>query len=275
MGGREPTFLIVGVPKAGTGALASALGQHPDVYSHPLKELHYFDHQARQRDLSWYHEQFAKADDATAVGEATPTYALHDDWVAAASRALPHARIILQVRDPVERLWSSYWFFRIFGLEQRSLREVVEQDLSEIPANNMSVQHVSPGRYDDIYARVVRAWPESQVLVIDAAELQAAADEPVSRACEHIGVAPLPLDPGTGYNRVTMPRSERLQRILRAAYPRLPGRQMVWKLARMNLSNRRPPELEDDLRERLREYYEPHTQAFERQLGRRFSAWRV
>lgn len=111
-----PTFLIIGAQKAGTTWLAKMLRQHPDVYMPPA-EIHYFDKVANYRKgLAWYEQHFAEATHHLAIGEKTPDYLwangqgveghlpdvhrnIHD--------TLPGARLIISLRNPVERAISA------------------------------------------------------------------------------------------------------------------------------------------------------------------------
>ena len=138
-----PNFLCIGAQKAGTTWLSHNLSQHPDIWIPPLKELHYFDAQARtplilhlgrksrsgiqaQKGLKllrhaplWgcryllqfrtartYHGLFQPSP-GQICGEATPAYARQQEPVIAQVKAtLPDVKIIYLLRDPVERVWS-------------------------------------------------------------------------------------------------------------------------------------------------------------------------
>lgn len=165
---RHPTFLVIGVQKAGTTWLYQRLSQHPDIYLPPRKELHYFSRSPKypspsflatpalrdrltsgefwdrewQRQFRIYHDAarefsgeqmlaneswrinyyFGHYDDAwylslfrdvdtLASGEVTPSYALLDEeGIAAMKRLLPQVRIVLMLRDPIDRDWSNLRF---------------------------------------------------------------------------------------------------------------------------------------------------------------------
>src|SRR5688572_26171231 len=72
---RDPNFLVIGAQKSGTTWLAEMLRQHPDVYTSPKKELHYFDLKANYAlGIDWYRQQFAGETGQRAIGECTPNY---------------------------------------------------------------------------------------------------------------------------------------------------------------------------------------------------------
>jgi len=111
-----PNLLIAGVAKAATTSLFRYLGQHPDVYPAPKKELRYFTplrYGEPLPPLADYARNFAHSDGARYRMEATPGYYAGGCTVAeAVDRLLPDVRVIVSLRDPVQRCWSWYQFVR-------------------------------------------------------------------------------------------------------------------------------------------------------------------
>jgi len=159
-----PNFFIVGAPKAGTTSLYHYLDQHPQVYMSPNKEPHYFsdevraenfDEQLRRRytggkhgfrhhlsqpaglsrfrgivqDWQDYLRLFADARKEIALGEASVGYL----WSPTAPRniaaKIPHARIIVMLRDPIERAFSQYLHGLGNGEIRWSFREHVQRNM--------------------------------------------------------------------------------------------------------------------------------------------------
>ncbi|MHB1519625.1 MAG: sulfotransferase family protein [Acidimicrobiales bacterium] len=107
-----PDFVGVGVPHAGTRWWYRLIAAHPGVSSRPELPigLHYFSRFATDRfdaeSIAWYHRWFPRRP-GTIAGEWTASY-LSDLWVAPLlARAAPEARVLVLVRDPVERLLSA------------------------------------------------------------------------------------------------------------------------------------------------------------------------
>ena len=120
---RTPTFLIIGVQKAGTTSIYNYLQQHPQVYMSPVKETNFFERdwqqapverQRRKKNgiLTWnqYQQLFTGATDThLALGEASPNYMFHHQFAAEAiHRRLPEAKLIAVLRNPVQRACSDY-----------------------------------------------------------------------------------------------------------------------------------------------------------------------
>lgn len=114
-----PTFLCIGAQKCGTTWLASAVAQHPEVATGRTKELHFFDQRkAYERGLGWYESQFRTTPATRAVGEFTPNYwrtvgaDTGTNYLGSADRvadAYPGLRLIVCLRDPVDRAVSAYF----------------------------------------------------------------------------------------------------------------------------------------------------------------------
>lgn len=153
-----PDFVGVGTARSGTTWWDSLVHAHPDVARAPgvPKEVHFFDRfwQGRCTDaeIAAYHAFFARPEGRRA-GEWTPGYML-DPWTPPLlRRAAPDARILVLLRDPVERFVSG-----------RTLAEGrLTVGASARAAANAGFQR---GIYADQLLRLWRAFPRAQVLVL-------------------------------------------------------------------------------------------------------------
>jgi hypothetical protein len=112
---RLPNFLYVGPDKAGSSWLHEMLLKHPDVYLSPAKDLYYFD-RYYDRGLAWYASQFRDARDERIVGEVCQDYLFHPEAAERIYETLGPVRVMVSLRDPVERAWSSYLYARKHGI---------------------------------------------------------------------------------------------------------------------------------------------------------------
>jgi len=146
--GRLPQFVIAGAPKAGTTALHAALATHPGLYLSPVKEPKYYltdgrpPPRSRQRgpgdahsagEWVWRREQylglFAAAPEDAVRGESTPFYLYDRAAHARLAADVPDVKVVVVVRDPVDRAWSNWVHLRADGLEPEAdfLTDVIEQ----------------------------------------------------------------------------------------------------------------------------------------------------
>lgn len=198
------SFLIGGVQKCGTTALARCLAQHPDVALPHGKEAHVFD--APGFDDAWsvaeidacYAPHFDPATSATLRGDATPIYCLHRRFVARIARYNPALRWIVLLRDPVERAISHYYMERGRGnetwplwaallLEDRRLRGHLDDfaDDSSLRIHSYRLRGDYARQLDVLYAH----FPREQVLLLQSTALRATPRPVLERVYRHLGLA--------------------------------------------------------------------------------------
>jgi hypothetical protein len=144
-----PNFFLVGAPKCGTTSLYHYLGQHPDIYISPTKEPNYFANEIRFENFSedfqrtdsanpgsgpvaeWaeYLKLFQHAKGETAVGEASVCYLWSKTAPGNIAANFPDARMIMVLRDPVERAFSQYLHMLTYAAAPISFREHFEAAL--------------------------------------------------------------------------------------------------------------------------------------------------
>ena len=118
----KPDFFIVGAPRCGTTSLFDFLGQHPQIFASPAKEIHYFGsdlHHVGRPPLSEseYLENFVGARDELRIGEAATSY-FYSERAAAEIKAFnADSRAIIMLRNPVDMMYSLYNLYRVTGAE--------------------------------------------------------------------------------------------------------------------------------------------------------------
>ena len=123
-----PSFLICGGQRCGTTSLYRALAAHPAVLKAVLhKGVHYFD-TSYHRGMAWYRAHFAlqrtgdkitqKYGVPAQTFESSPYYMYHPQAAARVARDLPGAKLVVLVRDPVERAYSQHHHEVARGFEQ-------------------------------------------------------------------------------------------------------------------------------------------------------------
>jgi hypothetical protein len=171
-----PTFFVIGAPKAGTTSLHTYLDAHPQIQMSAVKEPRFFggpengiaypaDH-IGSREV--YEELF---DPAFAVrGESSTDYATHPRRTGVPARikeAVPEARFVYMVRDPVARTLSHHRMTTALLGERRPL-EVALGDLSD-----RMTPYISPSLYATQLELYLEHFPAERILVLDQADLQA------------------------------------------------------------------------------------------------------
>ena len=130
-----PDFVIIGAQKSGTSSLFAYLAEHPDVVASVKKEVHYFDMNYR-RGPNWYRAHFPSEAEREVggrhalSGEATPYYLFHPLAPQRLAATLPEARLVVLLRNPVDRAHSHYQHEVRFGREDLSFDEAIAAEPS-------------------------------------------------------------------------------------------------------------------------------------------------
>jgi hypothetical protein len=154
-----PTFLGIGVPRAGTTWLYELLARHPDVYVPPQrKEVHFFD-RYYERGIRWYERFFppvAQSGQYTAIGEITPSYLYCMQCPERIAGISSVERLILMLRNPVDRAYSHYQFRRRID----NFSGTFEDFLQSHP------HAIEWGFYSRFLKNYLRYFSERQILVL-------------------------------------------------------------------------------------------------------------
>lgn len=168
-----PNFFLVGAAKSGTTSLYHYLSQHPDVYMPYNKEPHWFSRVQRVPGQGSYPiatekeylRLFKGWNGESAVGEASPSYLWDEGAPRRISEAIPQARIVAILRNPVDRAYSHYLMDIRAGKQSLPFMEALRRDLqTEQKAWSL------PGLYLDLgfYAKQLRRYLE----VFDSAQIK-------------------------------------------------------------------------------------------------------
>ncbi|MDH3665210.1 MAG: sulfotransferase domain-containing protein, partial [Alphaproteobacteria bacterium] len=103
---RRPDFIIIGATKSATTWLQRCLQQHPQIFM-PMSELHYFS-RCYDRGDAWYQAQFAGAAPGQLIGEKSNSYFDEPPAETRLKGYAPSARLIAQLRNPIDRAYSDY-----------------------------------------------------------------------------------------------------------------------------------------------------------------------
>ena len=210
-GVRLPDFLGIGTQKGGTTYLHGLLQQHPQVFlAHP-KELHYFSLH-HQRGLDWYGRHFEAAAPDQRCGEVTPYYLFHPLAAERIAAALPDVKLIVLLRDPVERALSQYFHSKRLGLEPLELEAAfaaeahrladADADLKRGESHRSHQQHsyLSRSRYEQQLPCFEALFPSEQLQVLCSEDFFERPQQLWERVLAFLGLDEFPLPAlGTRY----------------------------------------------------------------------------
>lgn len=288
-----PTFLIVGAAKCGTTSLFEYLGQHPDVFVPHCKEPQYFSrapYPALARNDEEYARLFAGRRGEKAVGEASVSYLCDEEAPGRIKALIPEAKIIILLRDPVERAYSLWWHMHHLGFEPLPFAEALkkEDERRHSPEFRNNAPHYHGFFYychSGMYCAQVKRYldlfgPENvRVRIFEEAvrDLPALCRE----MFEFIAVDPSFEPELAARNPSHVARFRALQRLLtsppavvRKSYAKLPGKlqlaihEMLRKLYWSNMKEHRRPPLDPALESELRARFADDVAGLEKLLGK-------
>ena len=300
-----PDFFLLGAPKAGTTALHAALAQHPQLYLSPVKEPKFYLCDGRPpprsgqrgpgdahsaREWIWRRPQYEALFDAAPAGalrgESTPFY-LYDRAAHQRIHAdVPEAKLLVVIRDPVDRAYSNWMHLRSDGLEPiADFAAAWAAEDERIAAGWAPFWHYRHlGLYGEQIRDVVSLFGTERVHVLRYRDLVERPVESLDAVCSFLGVSTGVI---AGARRANshpyVPSSTRatvLSKTLRAgaalgAY----APPQVWRrlsrplLATLQREGARRPVLDADLRLRLVETYREDNALLEEVTGRDFADW--
>ncbi len=176
-----PNFVIIGAAKCATTTVAADLDEHPDVFMSTPKEPDFFSNpHPTDGDRRAYESLFDDAGDQKAVGEASTSYTRAPSVGGVPERmaeAIPDARIIYLIRDPVDRVLSHHAHRVRHGMETRDLEDVLATSTGYVDISCYGLQLT---RYLELFDR-------EQILVCRSEDLDRDTGETLGEIRAHIG----------------------------------------------------------------------------------------
>lgn len=185
-----PTFLIVGGQRCGTNSLYEYLVDHPAVgRALPGQEVHYFD-VGYDHGLDWYRGHFptrlwmrsaeARSGCRPLTGESSPYYMFHPLAPERILRTLPDVRLLVLLRNPVDRAHSHYHHERSRGHESLGFEEALERESARLAGeaerirldpsytsfNHQHFSYLARGAYADQLDVLYSMFPSDHILVV-------------------------------------------------------------------------------------------------------------
>ena len=199
---RLPDFLGVGPPRTGTTWLHRALVGRVGLPAR-VKEINFFD-VYYDKGMDWYRSHFQHCDPALPMGEVCNYFAFPKARERIQAH-MPRCKIIVSLRDPVERAYSHYKLMRCRAYTKAGLEDFLATRPQVTGANRYAF-HLA-----DWFARFGR----EQVLVLLYDDLRKDQQAYFDRVCDFLGIARASLAGAKGLHDSvnsfsTMPRSHKL-----------------------------------------------------------------
>lgn len=214
-------FLCIGAQKAGTTALHNLLRQHPDICLPAVKEIYYFSmDRLYRKGTAFYHSYFKTAGPQQIMGEIAPDYLCSVQAPKRIAAYNPAMKLIIMLRDPVDRAYSQYLMKKRNGREKRTFSVCVEQELTALadhrPEGDL-YSYVSRGLYATQLKRYRQHFSKEQLHVLLFEDFIADQQAAVKKIFSFLGVDPeVPIDYNVKSNEFFAPRFLLLQKLYNA-----------------------------------------------------------
>ncbi len=306
IGGKKifPNFLIIGAHKAGTTSLYHYLNQHPKVYLSPAKEPRFFSlsncsgrfngpndpsNRCRFTTLDSYQELFKDVKDEKAVGEASTLYLYDKDAPNNIFKYNKEMKMIVVLRNPIERAYSNYTYARQKGHEEiEDFSTALDREEERINNGWGALWHYKQkGFYSQQLKRYYELFNESQLKVFLYDDLIHSPQKVVHDIYQFLSVdCDFEPDFSTKYNPSGVPTSMVVQRLImlgkskslrsfRSVVKKMLGLKKadtIWAgLQKANLNE--IPVMSSETRDILRELYKHEILRLQTMIERDLSHW--
>ncbi|GGE14492.1 heparan sulfate glucosamine 3-O-sulfotransferase 3B1 [Polymorphobacter glacialis] len=267
---RLPQFVIIGAVKAATTWIAHQLRSQPSIFL-PKAEPHFFSSNY-DRGAGWYSGLFADAGDDLLIGEKSADYLAHPRAAQRLAHDLPKVRLVVQLRNPIDRAYSDYCMLyrrgSVDGQIERYLGNTGEQP-----------RFLTGGLYRQHLARVLEHFPAEQLQIILYDDIRAKPEATLHHVGKHIGARaalhPVAIDEYQNDSRAPMlPLAVR--KLMAPIKPAIAPLRSSPLFAAVHRRLSRPvayPPLTSDLRLRLRDFYAEDVRQLGMMIGRDLRPW--
>ena len=303
-----PNLFLVGAMKAGTTSVHYVLSEHPQIFMSEVKEPKYFAFYKEQRhflgpqdpanqrlyvDRRRYLSLFRNRGTEKYAGESSTIYLYSPEAAENIKHEVPDARILVILRNPVDRAYSNFLYARQRGLEpEPSFQRALEVEEARIAQGWGALWHYkSKGLYAEQLERYLMNFPQRQIFIGLYDDLQSTPTEFYRQIWKFLEVSDSTVPTDTVLNRSGAVRSPFLH-VLLLFFLRLPQRlprNFIWRLrasavggvlssrleALYNLNLTSPPPLPLDVKNWLSHYYLSDIQKTEQIVGKSLDLWQM
>ena len=271
-----PNTMIAGCVRCGTTWLSSNLRMHPDVFIHKKKEAHFFSRDVNyQQGIPFYESQFADWSGQKRVVDVTPTCFSNAyvsfDIAARIHQHLPEIKLIVSLRNPMERIVSQYWHLRSkFPKNQKyTFEEVVHR----------RPEFIQEGNYIDHFQHYLKYFSREQIHVVIFDDIEEQPEEVLESVYSYLDLESIACSPLV-YTRINSAYSKKhegksfLFWYLHRAFFKMKFFKAAEVFEQFNYDEKQ--EISAEVKEHLcQNYYAERINQLEEFLQRDLTSWRI
>lgn len=287
----KPDFIIIGAAKSGTTSLARYLASHPNIKV-VGERLEFFGEYSNPRfdDISadeYTSMMCCGSNENYTVGEKSVSYLYSKNAPKEIFKMVPNAKLIVILRNPIERAYSDYWHRVRTGVETLSFKEALDAESGRILAGKrFELHYATYGLYTEYLKNYIDLFGRDRVLILFYEDLKKDS-ESVTRSClEFLGVKVSTdgidfIVHNKGGGNTSLPvrlilllaQNKKITSFIRSLLPKVITQKIAAFLVRSTSDGKYPKMLPED-KARLINFFEESISELEELTGRDLSSWR-
>ena len=286
---KKVDFFIVGAPKAGTTSLYHYLNEHLEIEMSSQKEPDFFSDKSLQKQKLYYaknridtiekYNSLFQREDVILRGDASVSYLFYEDVPHKLIQYNPDAKIIIMLRNPIDRAFSHYLMDYGLGLISESFETIIQKQSKHKNANLFYQQYIQVSEYAKQIKRYLEVFSKDNIYFIDYEDFKNKTSDIVNSVLMFLAVN----DDFQSYlrkkhNTYTAPKN----RIIRYVYSFVSFRNMLANILPRNLTkiirnllfrSDKKPKLSDSTRDFLKKHFESDVRELSKLLNKDFAKW--
>ena len=282
-------FFIVGAPKAGTTSLYHYLEEHPEIEMSSQKEPDYFSDIPLQKQGMYYgknrintldkYESLFAQKEGVIYGEGSVSYLFYENVAEDIKKYNPNAKIIIMLRNPIDRAFSHYLMDYRLGLVSDSFEDIINKKSKYKNAHLFYQQYIEVSEYAKQIQRYCNVFSTDNLLLIDYEDFKEDVAGTVGLVYDFLKVSTeFTADINTKHNTFTMPKNKGirfiysfvfLRKILTFIFPK----SLVKNIKGLLFKADKKPELLEETRNQLKQFFSDDVRKLGGVLGKDYSKW--
>jgi len=282
-------FFIVGAPKAGTTSLYHYLDEHPEIEMSSKKEPDYFSDKPIQEQGMYYgknrintldkYESLFAQKEGVIYGEGSVSYLFYENVAEDIKKYNPNAKIIIMLRNPVDRAFSHYLMDYRLGLVSNSFEEIINKKSKYKSAHLFYQQYIEVSEYAKQIQRYCNVFSTDNLLLIDYEDFKGDVVGTVDLVYNFLKVSTeFVADVNTKHNTFTMPKNKGIRFIysfvfLRKTLTFIFPKSLVKNIKGLLFKADKKPKLLEETRNQLKQFFSDDVRELGGVLGKDYSKW--
>ncbi|NBC83662.1 MAG: hypothetical protein GVY19_09795 [Bacteroidetes bacterium] len=288
--------LLIGAGRSGSTTFCKYLEEHPQVCFSRYKEVHFFS----QADLfnrgnSYYHSFFKHCSDQPIIASADTYLMIDYEAISRIHSYNKDMKILVILRDPVERAFSSYVYAKNYGYQKKDIsfllsleyeKELLKKDAGIIALNNLG--HFYSGLYHKHLQQWLEVFPPENFFITTTKALQQSPQEVLNQYCAFANINPFEisnekhLNPSAKarfiwFEQFLLNRDMGLRKFIRHYTPQkiknlILNSSLVEKLHAVNRKKTGKEKLTDEERDKVNDYFKEDSKHLKALFGIDFSS---